>query len=62
MARIETKVAVATVSGAAVTVLVYIAGLFGLDVPETVAAAAVTLLAGLAGYLAPHTPRPGDGS
>ncbi|RCV53461.1 hypothetical protein [Marinitenerispora sediminis] len=61
MARIETKVAAATITGAAVTVLVYVCSLFGLDVSEAVAAAAVTLLAGLAGYLAPHTPRP-DGS
>ncbi|WP_017599189.1 hypothetical protein [Nocardiopsis lucentensis] len=53
----EKKVTAAGASGAAVTVLIYVAGLFGLDVPEVVAAAAVTLVAAAAAYLAPHTRR-----
>jgi hypothetical protein len=53
----EKKVAAAGVSGAAVTVLVYLADLFGHDLPATVAAAAVLLVASAAAYLAPHTRR-----
>jgi hypothetical protein len=56
-ARPEAKVIAATVSGAAVTVLVFVASQFGLEVPEAVAAAAVTLVAAVAAYLAPHTRR-----
>lgn len=55
--RPEKKVAAATVSGAAVTLIIFIAGLFGLDVTAEVAAAAVTVVAAVAGYLAPHTGR-----
>lgn len=57
MSRIEAKVAASTVSAAAVTVIVFAAGLLGVEVPAEVAAAAVTLVAAAAGWLAPHTPR-----
>ncbi|MCY9786819.1 hypothetical protein KIK06_23330 [Nocardiopsis sp. EMB25] len=56
-ARPEKKVTAAGVSGAAVTVLVYVAGLLGHDLPATVAAAAVLLVVFVAGWLAPHTRR-----
>lgn len=56
-ARPEAKVVAATVSGAAVTLIIFIASLFGLEVPAEVAAAAVTVVAAVAGYLAPHTRR-----
>lgn len=56
-ARPETKVLAAGVSGAAVTLIVFVAGLFGLEVPAEVAAAAVAVVAAVAGYLAPHTDR-----
>ncbi|PRX95557.1 hypothetical protein [Allonocardiopsis opalescens] len=56
---IETKVTAAGLSAAAVTLIIYLAGLFGVEVPETAAAAAVTLVAAAAGYLAPHTRREG---
>jgi len=59
--RPEAKVLAAGVGGAAVTLIVFIAGLFGLEVPAEVAAAAVTVVAAVAGYLAPHTNRPGVG-
>lgn len=55
--RPEAKVVAATVSGAAVTLIIFITSLFGLDVPAEVAAAAVTVVAAVAGYLAPHTTR-----
>lgn len=55
---IERKVTSAAVSAAGVTLLVYLAGLAGVQVPSEVAAAAVTLVAAVAGWLAPHTPRP----
>lgn len=54
----EKKVTAASVSGAAVTVLVYVAGLVGHDLPATVAAAAVLLVASAAAWLTPHTRRP----
>ncbi len=57
-ARPETKVLAAGVGGAAVTIIVFVAGLLGLEVPAEVAAAAVTVAAAVAGYLAPHTTRP----
>lgn len=55
--RPEAKVLAAGVSGAATTLIIFIAGLFGLEVPAEVAAAAVTVVAAVAGYLAPHTRR-----
>ena len=56
-ARPETKVLAAGVAGAATTLIIFIASLFGLEVTEVVAAAAVTVVAAVAGYLAPHTRR-----
>ena len=44
------KVAASSITGAASIVLVYLAGLFGLEVPAEVASAFTVLLAGLAGY------------
>lgn len=55
--RPEKKVMAAGIGGAAVTLIIFIAGLFGLEVPAEVAAAAVTVAAAIAGWLAPHTPR-----
>lgn len=54
----EKKVTAASASGAAVTVLVFIAQALGFDLPEGVAAAAVFLVATAAAYFAPHTRRP----
>ncbi|MFJ9558039.1 hypothetical protein ACIRPH_29900 [Nocardiopsis sp. NPDC101807] len=62
MSRIETKVTASTAGAAAVTVIVFLAGLLGVEVPAEVAAAAVTLVAAAAGWLAPHTPRPAPSS
>jgi hypothetical protein len=45
------KVTAAGAGGAASILLVYIAGLFGVDVPPAAAAAVATLLAFLAGYI-----------
>ena len=45
------KVIAATAAGAATVLLVWIAGLFGLEVPPEVAAAATVLLTAGAGYL-----------
>jgi hypothetical protein len=45
------KVTAAGAGGAASILLVYIAGLFGLDVPPEAAAAAAALIAFLAGYI-----------
>lgn len=58
MKQIEKKVAGGATAGAAVTVLVFLAGLVGLDMPAEVAAAVVTVVAAVVGYLIPHTPRP----
>lgn len=57
MRPLETKFTAATISGAAVLVVVYVAGLLGLDLPEAVAEAAVFLVMSAAAYLAPHTRR-----
>ena len=56
-ARPEAKVLAAGISAAATTLIIFVAGLFGLEVPAEVAAAAVTVVAAVAGYLAPHTRR-----
>ena len=47
----QPKVAATTVAGAATVLLVWIVGLFGLDVPSLVAAALTVLLSAGAGYL-----------
>jgi putative flippase GtrA len=53
----EAKILAAGLSAAAVTLIIFIASLAGLEVPAEVAAAAVTVVAAVAGYLAPHTRR-----
>lgn len=50
-ARPVPKVAAAGASGAAATILVWLVGLLGVDVPPEVAAAFATLLAFAGGYL-----------
>lgn len=47
------KVAAGGTAGAAVVVIVYLAGLFGLELPVAVATAAVVLVSFAAGYLVP---------
>lgn len=62
----EKKVGAAGVAGAAVLVLVWVARLVGLDMPEHVAEAAIALIMFGVAYLAPPTRRrdleatPGD--
>lgn len=57
------KVQAAGAAGAVTTLLVWVASLFGVDVPPEAAAAATTLFATLAGYLKPETaPPPKEGS
>jgi hypothetical protein len=53
------KVIAAGAAGAATTVLVWVASLFGVDTPPEVAAALTTLLATFAGWLKPETAPPG---
>lgn len=53
----EAKVTAAGVSAAAATLIIFIAGMFGLEVSAEVAAAAVTVVAFVAAYVAPHTRR-----
>ncbi|MEE2041291.1 hypothetical protein Q8791_29105 [Nocardiopsis sp. CT-R113] len=50
----ERKVGAAGAAGAAVTVLVYVAGVLGHPLPAEVAAAAVFLVATAVGYLVPR--------
>src|SRR5690606_6899070 len=57
VARVEKKVAAAGVSGAAVTVRVYVAGLLGLEMPAEVAAAVVTVVSAVVACVVPHTSR-----
>jgi hypothetical protein len=45
------KVTAGAAAGAAVLLLVWVAGLFGVDVPAEVAAAATVVLSAAAGYL-----------
>jgi len=47
------KVVAGGAAGAAVVVIVYVAGLFGLEVPVEVATAAVVLVSFAAGYIVP---------
>ena len=53
------KVAAAGVSGAVAIILVWIAGLFGLEVPAEVAAAVAAILAFAGGYLTRDASSPG---
>ncbi len=48
------KIAAAGVAGALTVLIVYLAGLAGLAIPEEVAAAVAALLAFAAGYLTPE--------
>lgn len=48
--KVERKVKAAGVGGAAATLLVFVAGLLGVEVPAEVAAAAVTVAAFAFGY------------
>lgn len=56
----EKKVTAAGVSAAAATLIIFITGLFGLEVTAEQAAAAVTVVAFVAAYLTPHTRRGAD--
>ncbi|ASU81398.1 hypothetical protein CDO52_26935 [Nocardiopsis gilva YIM 90087] len=58
MSRVDAKVARPTLAGALATVLVFAAGLAGVEVPAEVAASAVVVLGAVVGYFSPHTPRP----
>jgi hypothetical protein len=58
---VNAKVQAAGAAGAATTLLVWLANLFGVNVPPEAAAAATTLLATLAGYLKPETAPPTQG-
>ena len=53
------KVAAAGISGAVALILVWAAGLFGLEVPPEVAAAFAVILAFVAGYLKTDVSSPG---
>ncbi|WP_186355588.1 hypothetical protein [Streptomonospora sp. PA3] len=56
----ETKVATGTASGAGAALVLWLADLAGLDMPQAVAAAIVTLVMAVAAWLAPHTRRGDD--
>ena len=49
----QTTVATSAISGAVALVAVYVAGLFGLDMPAEVGAAIATLVTLVVGYVAP---------
>lgn len=53
MKTISNKTAVTGLSGTAVVLLVYIVGLFGVELPAEIAAAVVTVATALIGYLVP---------
>ena len=50
MQKIHPKVRWAAVSGALTTLVVWVLGMFGVDVPAVVAAAIATVMSGGAGY------------
>lgn len=52
--RISGKTTTLTTAGAAVTVLVWLAGLVGVDMPAEVAAALVVVVTGLAAWAIPQ--------
>lgn len=55
----ETKVTVATLAAAVVTIVVWILRTFAhVDIPAEVAVAMSTVAVAIAGYFAPHTHRP----
>lgn len=51
MTSISPKVVASTLAAAVATILVYVLGVFGVDVPAPVEAAIVTVLVFVAGYL-----------
>lgn len=53
------KVAVAGVSGAVTLIVVWVVGMFGVDVPAEVAAAATVIVSFLGGYLTRDSSSPG---
>lgn len=53
------KVAAAGITGAAALIIVWVAGLFGLEVPAEVAAAFTVILAFVGGYLKADRSSPG---
>jgi len=54
------KVAVAGVAGAVVLIIVWVVGMFGVDVPAEVAAAATVIVSFLGGYLKRDATSPGN--
>ncbi len=52
MGNISPKVTAATLAAAIVTLVVWLASLAGVDIPEVAQGAIVTILVALAGYLA----------
>lgn len=55
MNGISSKVGFSAAAGAATAVLVWIAGLLGLDIPSEISAAITTLIIATVGYLVPET-------
>jgi multisubunit Na+/H+ antiporter MnhE subunit len=49
--HISPKVTAATLAAAIVTIIVWLAGMAGVDVPEIVQGAIITIIVALAGYL-----------
>ena len=49
--HISNKVTAATVAAATVTLATWIAGMFGVEIPEVAQGALITILVALAGYL-----------
>ena len=48
---VSPKVTAATLAAAIVTLVVWIAGMFGVDIPEVAQGAIITILVALAGYV-----------
>ena len=51
MSTVSPKVTAATLAAAIVTLVVWIAGMFGVDVPEVAQGAIITILVAIAGYV-----------
>ena len=51
MSMVSPKVTAATLAAAIVTLVVWIAGMFGVDIPEVAQGAIITILVALAGYV-----------
>ena len=52
MSTVSPKVTAATLAAAIVTLVVWIAGMFGVDIPEVAQGAIITILVAIAGYVA----------